>query len=379
MNSCKSIFFITIFCLFSLSLFGKEPDFSLESRIGTLYVDDSGVDGIYNNLQLAFSGSIKNFDINAGFYIGGIPGDISVRNTELRAELKDVLYLGGFFDFEISLSSQFSLEIETLVGLMDSDPGYLGIIPGSVSAPVYGGIQSGLNMPLGFFFNSAVYGADFSVNNDDNESVGNGSAFFTCLNGGKVWKIQKKLSHSISVDAGFMSAVGSGSITASNELDKTILFPYSFMHGAGAGSLSFVTFGGEYIVQGNKFSLITDLYGLINVWSEIEYSYKTTYKKNIIYDGSIVKGNDTVSFSNGDLIIFFNTQLQYDLRTDKINAGFFIRKDFIIPYISEKTLNCFIQKQSSSTSESSSDGADVKGMLKTILLSGISIGAKIEL
>ena len=379
MNSCKSIIFLTVFCFFSLSLFGNESHFSLESRVGTLYVDDSGVDGIYNNSQLAFSGSIKNFDINTGFYIGGIPGDISVRNIEQRAELNDVLYFGGFFGFEIDFPSQFSLDIKTLAGIMNSTPGYLGIIPGSVSAPIYGGLQSALNMPLGFYFNSAVYGAGLSVKNDNNEKAGYGSAFFTCLNGGKVWKIQKKLTHSISVDAGFMSAVGSGSITASNELDKTILFPYSFMHGAGAGSLSFVTFGGEYILKGNSFSVITDLYGLINVWSEIEYSYKTTYKKNIIYDGSIVKGNDTVSFSNGDLIIFFNTQLQYDLRTDKINAGFFIRKDFIIPYISEKTQKCFIQKQSSSTSESSSGGADVKGMLKTILLSGISIGAKIEL
>ena len=379
MNSCKSIIFLTVFCFFSLSLFGNESHFSLESRVGTLYVDDSGVDGIYNNSQLAFSGSINNFDINTGFYIGGIPGDISVRNIEQRAELNDVLYFGGFFDFEISLPSQFSLDIKTLAGLMKSSPGYLGIIPGSVSAPVYGGIQSGLNMPLEFYVTAGVYGTDLSVYNESDEKAGYGSAFCTFFNVGKHWEVQKKLSHFVSVDAGYMFASGSGSVDASDELDKTILFPYSYLRGAGAGSLSFVTFGAEYKLQGNRLYLITDLYGMINVCSEIEYSYKATHKKNLIYDGSIEKGSDSISFSNGDFIIFFNTQLQYNLQTDRINAGFFVRKDFIIPYISEKTQNCFIQKQSRPFSDSSSDGVDVNGMLKTVLLSGISIGAKMEL
>ena len=383
MKSGKLIFFINIFCLFSLSLFGNESHLSMESRAGTLYVDDSGVDGIYNHSKFAFSLSQENFDFDAGYYIGGVPGDVSVRNTKLRTELKDILYFGGFCDIGISLPLQFSLDIKTLVGMMNSLPGYLVVIPGSIAVPVYGGVQWGLNMPLDFFIKAGVYGADLSVKNKSAEVIGDGSVYCFNFNGGKRWEIQKRYSHLISVDAGYMFVSGSGSVSASDELDKTFLFPYSYLHGSGAGGLSFVTFGGEYVLKGKKLSFTTELYGLINVWSKIEYSYKATNKQslinNLINNGSIQKGNDTVTFSNADFLLLFNSQLQYNLKTDKISAGIFIRKDFIIPYISEETKNCFSQNQVGSPSGSSSDSIDVSGFLKTILLSGISVGAKIGL
>ena len=237
-------------------------------------------------------------------------------------------------------------------------------------------------MPLDFFIKAGVYGADLSVKNKSAEVIGEGSAYCFSFNVGKRWEIQKRYSHLISADAGFFYAGSSGSVSASDELDKTLLFPYSYLHGSGAGGLSFVTFGGEYVLKGKKLSFTTELYGLINVWSKIEYLYKATNKQsfinNLINNGSIQKGNDTVIFSNADFLLLFNSQLQYNLKKDRISAGIFIRKDFIIPYISEETQNCFVQNQGSTSSESFSNGIDVKSLVKTILLSGISVGAKIE-
>ena len=378
MNKHKSIFFILLFFIFSISLYGKESHFSLESRIGTIYVDDSGLAGLYNNSIFTFSNNFNLFYLKTGFYLGGIPGDISIRNQKEPVELNDVLYFGGFIDLAFNLPSDFSIDINMLAGLMNSDPGYLVVIPGSVSAPVYGGVQACLNMPLNFYFTTAIYGTDLSVNNENDEALGDGSVYCYYVNGGKSWNLQKKYNHFISADAGFLYAGGSARITAYDELDKTILFPYSFMYGSAAGSLCFITFGANYSLKGKNLVFSTDLYGLINVWSEIQYYYKATYKNNLIYDGSVVKENKTFSFSNADFLLFFNAQLSYNLHTADFNSEFFIRKDFIIPYISKNTQNCLTQNEKSSES-TSSGSVDVKSLLKTILLSGLSVGVKLEI
>ncbi len=378
MKNHKSVLFLIIFFIFSLRVFGNDPHFSFESRIGTLYVDDAGLDGLYNNSKIEFSNRFNYFDVKTGFYIGGIPGDISIRNIDQQVELNDVLYFGGFLDFGVILPAQFSLDIKMCAGVMNSDNGYLAIIPGAIAAPVYGGIQTCLNLPLDFYITTAAYGTDLSVKNDNNDSMGDGSVFCFSFNGGKKWNFQKKYSHFLSADAGYVYAGGSCNITAYDELDKTMLFPYSFMYASAASSLSFITLGGQYRLKADKITFYTDMFAMINVLSKIDYVYKATYKNNIIYDGSIVKGNDIISFSNADFLIFLNAQLSYSFRTDLINAEIFARKDFIIPYISKKTQNCFID-DSSSSDNSFSDSLDIKELLKTILLSGVSLGARIEL
>jgi hypothetical protein len=109
----------------------------------------------------------------------------------------------------------------------------------------------------------------------------------------------------------------------------------------------------------------------------MEYFYKTTKKKNLLYDGSIKKDQDSFAFSNADFLLLVDAAFYYTLhQKDNFKARVFIGKDFVIPYISGKTKSLFGITPSFGGGDS---GGKKSGLsAKTILLSGLSLGVKLE-
>ena len=219
------------------------------------------------------------------------------------------------------------------------------------------------------------------MQNEAGKPNGNGklSVFYGSI--GKSWHIKNTAEHNISGNAGFMYTGGFGSATPEPS-ENYMFYPFSYLHANGGFSCYFVSISGKYEFTFNNLKLALEAETFINIYSNINYFYKYTFKKNILYDGSIHRGNDNFSFSNGDFILLANLDASYKttiVKTAavKVTAEFFISKDIVLPVMTEKTKLLFRSKNNQQPSNVKE--LDLQFNFKTILLSGLSLGVKISL
>ena len=103
----------------------------------------------------------------------------------------------------------------------------------------------------------------------------------------------------------------------------------------------------------------------------MRYYFKGTYKKNLIYNGSIIRYKDEINFSNADTLISMKAGLDYTLgRSDSCNTKLLLNKSLIVPVITNKTRSLFSDAGGASKPSSS----QIKRYAKTALLSGWTFG-----
>ena len=377
MKSRILTFFSFLFFLSVTSAAASELDFCLDTQGGTFYVDDSGADGIYHKTKFSLFYEGEKLSWQGSVFFGGIPGEVTIPPQDYKVKLDDIYWLGAASAFHVKLAHELSADINLFAGFQDSSCGDLYILPGSVYTQGFGGISAALNLPLDFSVDVFSYGAGLCVNNEENLKIGNADLRVFGSDFTKSWSFGEQHLHQIKTGAGFFYTDLTGQGRASDELDKSVFFPYSYMFANGSAVLYFVSLKAAYTLTAGACDFTLFSSAFINVWSQVEYFYKTTKKKNLLYDGSIQKDQDSFTFSNADFLLLVDATFYYTLnQKDNFKARVFIGKDFVIPYISGKT------KTQLGMASSSGGGAlaGKKSTLsaKTILLSGLSLGVKLD-
>ena len=377
MKARSFTFFAFLFFFSVTSAAASELEFCLDTRAGTIYADDSGFDGIYHKTSFSLFCEGERLSWQGGIFFGGIPGELAIPPQDYKVKLEDIYWLGASTAFHIKLAHELSTDIKLIAALQDSSLGDFYILPGSLSTQGFGGVSAALNLPLGFSVNAFCYGAGLFVNNEENLKIGNADISVFGADFAKNWSFENKLLHHLKAGAGFFYAGLIGQGRASEELDKSVFFPYSYMFASGSAALYFASLRVAYSLTGNRYDFTLSSNAFINLWSQMEYFYKTTKKKNLLYDGSVQKDQDYFTFSNADFLLLVDAAFYYTVtQKDAFKARVFFCKDFVIPYISGKTKTLF------GMTPSSGDGAlaGKKSTLsaKTILLSGLSLGLHLD-
>jgi len=417
----KFLLFLIIFSSFFAVLLAQKKtstfDFTAKTQAGSLYLDDSGQSLFYNAdfntkintdksdffINAAYKGACSKLENASGFFNGGIfsaafaknccyfdtglflgnfPSSFNLNFNDIALTLNDLFFIGGFSSFAIDFSSDFALKLQFALGNQQSQVCDLFLLFGSLKNPILGNGNITLSLPYDLELYSSYSGTAFKVFSRENNKIGNGELKAFNISAGKKWtlspdkeEVSQELrgNHNFITGLGFFYLEGSGNLTADSDMYSLSAYPFSYLHADASADLYFLSFDFDYIFKKNNFQLSFDSNLLLNIYSKIDYFYKATFKKNLFYDGSVKRKTDSLSFSNGDSLIWGKLQFLYHKDfSSKKNIELYLAKAFIIPIITQNTKNLFSLDSSSAANQTGYDFSSE--LLKTILLSGLSAG-----
>ncbi|MCR4953349.1 MAG: hypothetical protein K6A43_04665 [Treponema sp.] len=399
-----------LFFIFSENCFSLQKwNGNAKTQIGTLYTDESGISldysanfgiqinssklnyffntnytGVFSNIdtlngnlnhcQISIGASYNKLECIGGIFFGKVPNELIIQLSDSIFSLIEISYYGGYSIFFIPFADNFSTEINFFAGNQKSKESDLFLLFGNITSPFFAGGLAKFYFPFDFILDAFYSRLNLAVSNKSNIEIGNGFANFIGTSLSKNLSFKKNSSHDININLGFLYAGGSGTLTESLEFQQFIFHPLSYLHIDGNADLFFITLKASYKMNSNKIQFLSDFFLLLNINSQLNCFYKATLKKNLIYDGSIQRYSDSRNFSNGDSFIGLNAKINYPTKVfNSLGIDFYAQKTFVIPLISQKTQNLFSQEQTDDTGDVTFNTA----ILKTIFLSGISLGAEI--
>ena len=375
----KSFFsFLIILVLFSAGLFAaQESDFSIYNNTGTFLIDKGGNSHNING-GAAFSIQDEQWSFSAGGLLGELPGKIAFSNRGFGFKLNDISYCSGSAAFSYNFTDSFSAGLTLSTAAAQTDTSDLYLLFGSLSFPSCGGASLNLFFPYDLFLSTRYYGADYDFLNEQDNSIGGGKLHLLDINAGKDWLFHGQNDstfHKLNTSAGFLYAYINGDITVTTNEQNQVFLPFSYAFGNWDLCAEFITLNADYNFHRGGFDLFVDTALYMNVYSYVRYFFKGTYKKNIFYDGSIIRSEDTFNFSHADSILTLDAKLAYSPdMSNSMQLGFSLDKQLVIPIISKASQQEFLYKAAKKKAFSKEQ---IKRYAKLALLSGWSVGINI--
>ena len=278
------------------------------------------------------------------------------------------------FDFHKHFENNCAFSSKAFFGNAYTNQSNLYIVNGDIEVPLYSGCLINFVLPEGFDFQFFGFGGKFYSYNDNSQMLAHGDISLIDVKGGKSFDFTKLVFQSFYCGLGFSYLSGIANLKATTDNQNTIFFPFTYLYADATASLYFANLLFNYKISKGDFNLKASGDFRINCRSYLNYFYKYSMKKNLMFDGS----NDSVYkdyvFSNVDFIFDFSLYAEYLI--SQINTKLYCNKIIFLPVITQKTKKTFGQENSHSTLDFSKDKRE---FIKMILLSGLTIGMKIEL
>ena len=371
--------FLIILAFFSISVFAEqECDFSIYNNTGTFLIDKSGdTRNINGGVEVNLKNKQREF--SAKGILGEIPGKIAFTNKSFGFKLNDISYFSGSAAFSYNFTDNFSAALSLGAASAKTDISDLYLLFGRLSFPSCGGASLVLSFPYDLFVNTQYYGADYDFLNEQDNSIGSGKLHLFDINAGRNWLFTGEGDngfHKLHTSAGFMYAYINGDITVTTNEQNQIFLPFSYAFGNWDLCAEFVTLNADYNFHRGAFDVFLNTSVFLNVYSYVRYFFKGTYKKNIFYDGSIVRSEDTFNFSHADTFLTLDAKMVYSpVINNSFTLGFTLDKQFVIPLISKASQREFLHK---ATSQKAFSKDQIKRYAKLALLSGCSVGVSLR-
>lgn len=404
-NNLRNILFLAVFCFFEGHFFCTE--FNLQANGGLLYTDNSGAAFIYKAgakinlpssdsffINAGYTGFTSNLDyvegsinniffgagnksINQSFEFTGLFGaaadDLTIRTGSAIILLNNLNYNYFSFDFSKSFSDSFGFDTKAFVGNAATDQSNLYLLIGSFEIPIYGGGLLGFSFPYKIDLQLFGMGGNLASYNEKSDLLAKGDFSLFDIKAGKTIEFEKIPNQIFYGAVGFTYVSGSCLIRTTADSQNTIFFPFSYLYADTNATLYFVNLLFDYKFSSGNFSFyaLTDF--RINCRYYINYYYKYNFNNNLFFDGSKGTERESLAYSNGDFICKISACADYKI--PKINTKIYLQKEFLFPVITQKTRELF-DKQSENSETMLFQNKDE--LIKTILLSGLSIGLRIE-
>ena len=371
----KSLFCkLIIFVIFTTGIFGMQKGiFSFNANGGTLFIDKSA-DSYHINGGATTGIETDHWQLLFDVAVGQVPGRIAYSNGPFGIKLEDIAYNYGATSFSYIFVPDFSLTLGLSVSSAYTQTSDLYLFFGQLCVRAGGGASLALNFPYELFLNTQYYGADFSFLNEQNNSVGEGKLHFIDVNAGKKWVFagrEENCVHIINAAAGFVYSYLNGSVTVTTAEQNQFFLPFSYAYGDCDLYADFITLAADYNFKKGRLNAFVNTKVFIDAYAYVRYYFKGTYKKNLIYNGSIIRYKDEINFSNTDTLITMKAGLDYTLgHSDSCNTKLLLNKSLVVPVITNKTRSLFSDDGGTSKPSSS----QIKRYLKTALLSGCTFG-----
>lgn len=370
--------FLIILAFFSISVFAEqECDFSIYNNTGTFLIDKSGDT---RNINGGVKVNLKNEqrEFSAKVILGEIPGKIAFTNKSFGVKLNDISYCSGSAAFSYNFTDSFSAGLTLSTAAAQTNTSDLYLLFGSLSFPSCGGASLNLFFPYDLFLSTRYYGADYDLLNEQDNSIGGGKLHLLDINAGKDWLFHGQNDstfYKLKTSVGFLYAYINGDITVTTNEQNQVFLPFSYAFGNWDLCAEFITLNADYNLHRGGFDVFVDTALYMNVYSYVRYFFKGTYKKNIFYDGSIIRSEDTFNFSHADSILMLDAKLAYSPdMSNSMQLGFSLDKQLVIPIISKASQQEFLYKAAKKKAFSKEQ---IKRYAKLALLSGWSIGINI--
>ncbi|MBO4639308.1 MAG: hypothetical protein J5710_06080 [Treponema sp.] len=412
----KFFIFLNILIFFSIPFFPNENfQFSLNTKGGTLFIDKTGksfdygssfdmsIDtskpdstnssalfinaGYYGaNFNLkSFNSKLQNVSLNTGFTsdrwklsfggaFGNLPGKTTVYFENFKATINDFSYNCGFTSFSYIFTDDIRTQLTLIAANQKSNQGDLYYFFGHFNIPSLYGCLLKITLPFDFYLDSGCFISNIAIFSQIENQIGDGIVnLYDCFLG-KNWIFSTN--HQLDSKIGFVYCDLKGLCTLTSQDQNEMLFPFSYFHADCNSNLEFLSLGADYTFQSGNLSFSINSLVLVNVYTYLHYYLKETYKKNMFYDGSIERHEDTISFSRCDSLLTLNARLDYYANfSSSFKTNFFISKKFLIPILSSSTNELFSDFVTSQPTESTS--SQTSFYLKTVLLSGITFGVSL--
>ena len=371
----KSLFCkLIIFVIFTTGIFGMQKGiFSFNANGGTLLIDKSG-DTYHINGGVTAGIEDDRWALLFEGAVGQVPGTVSYSNGPFGIKLEDIAYNYGAASFSYIFAPDFSVSLGLSVSSAQTQTSDLYLLFGELFVRAVGGASLTLNFPYDIFLNTQYYGADFSFLGEKNNSVGGGKLHFIDVNAGKKWSFagrEENCLHTINTAAGFVYSYLNGSVTVTTAEQNQFFLPFSYAYGDCDLYADFITLEADYNFKKGRLNAFVNTRVFIDAYAYVRYYFKGTYKKNLIYNGSIIRYKDEINFSNADTLISMKAGLDYTLgRSDSCNTKLLLNKSLVVPVITNKTRSLFSDAGGASKPSSS----QIKRYAKTALLSGWTFG-----
>lgn len=347
----KKLLFILLFCFFSWYSFCQNNcEYSLQTQGGSLYVDDTDYSYYFD---AACEAKINSTDFGAGLFWGAFT-------------LYDIDFGGGFASLGFDLPAGFGITAFALTGSADSEQNDLYLLYGRFTLPHFYDFSLLVNFPLNFYAGLSYAASDLNIFDSNEKAIGEGQAWLFDVYAGKKWQFTKNAVYDLDANLCFICADGNAWATSSKDSQDNFLLPFSYLHFDGRLWLDFITFSENLTVTADHWKFFFNSALFLNVYSYYNYYFKGTYKKNLIYDGSIRREEDTKEFSRADSLVYVDAGLSYSTSfANSLGAELLLNKKMLIPLLSKATsslISSFNSSQASSNEKNS--------LLKTLLLSG---------
>lgn len=378
-NKLRKLLFLAAFCFF-------EGHFFCIGYVAQIDADiiKAGYAGLTSNLDF-IEGSTHNFFLDVEFQedalsldftglYGKVPDKLIIRPASTVFILNNPDYTYFDFDFYKSFDSDFAFGTKAFLGNAYASQSNLYIINGNLEIPLYGGGRFDFYFPKQFDLQILGLGGRLASYNDKLQQLAKGDFSLFDIKGRKAFEFEKARNQIFYGGLGFTYLAGSVSLKADSESQNSIFFPFSYLKADATATLYFANLFFDYELTAGNFCFSFSSDFRINCRSFINYYYKYTFKKNLIFDGSIDSDYKDYDFSNGDFI--YKAGLYSHYKIPQIKTKLYLNKEFIIPLITKKTKALF-GFDSSEAAIDFSENTD--HLLKEILLSGLTIGMKLEL
>ena len=312
----KLFFFPVAFLLFSFHLFALDNfDVFAQTNTGTVLIDQDI--------------ETYNIDGGAGVRVGEENFDFSILGTAGRVYGdKRISYAAGTANFSYSFTDNFSASLNLFAAGGHSQVFDLFIFFGSIDLPFGGGASLKLSFPLNFYLDTGLYGGNYNILSDQDKPIGGGKINLFDVAAGKKWIFPAKAGnsiHQIDANAGFLYSYANGNLTLTIAEQRQMLMPFSYAYGDTDACLEFITMQAKYSYSYNNLDLEFNSALYLNFYAYLRYYFKGTYKKNLFYDGSVTKNEDTITLSNGDSLLAMDAKASYSLHfTDSLTARVFL-------------------------------------------------------
>ncbi len=404
-NNLRKLFFLAVFCFFEGHFFYAQSFFKSDG--GIIYTDNSGAAFIYDAgakiilppsdsffINAGYTGltsdvnyievtthnvffGLGNEAENQGFSFSGLFGkaedELRIRPGSVRIILKNLKYNFLSFDFYKTFSQDFGLSSEAFFGSANTGQSNLYIMNGRFEIPYYGGCNINFTLPQNFDLQLFYAGGALASHNEKSVKLGDGNLSLFDIKSGKAFTFGTTLEQAFYGGLGFTYAGGEVLIKTTSNSQNTILYPFSFLYVDANATLYFANLFLDYKIKYGNFNFCVQTDFRFNCRSYINYYYKYTMKKSLIFSGENDSDRDSLVFSNCDFIWKFYACADYTI--PQIQTKLYMKKEFLLPVISDKTKKLFGMQSENSRIDNSSNFDE---LIKTVLLSGLYIGFKIE-
>lgn len=156
-------------------------------------------------------------------------------------------------------------------------------------------------------------GGSLASYNEKSERLANGDFSLFDIKTGKTLEFEKFMDQSFYRAIGFTYCSASCLIRTTSDFQNTIFFPFSYFYVDSNATLYFANLFLDYKIKYGNFNFCVQTDFWFNCRSYINYYYKYTMKKSLIFSGENDSDRDSLVFSNCDFIWKFYACADYTI------------------------------------------------------------------